>query len=80
MKPITVVELLHYAVFGLLIDEQDIRDKPADCLEWMRQERNRLFFLEDNMSEQALNMRVDLFLMGRKVCMQGTPTFEDEVI
>ena len=80
MNPITIVELLHYAELGLLLDEQDSRTKPEDYLEWMRHERNRLYFLEEHLATQALNMRADLFLIGRKVCMQGTPTFEDEVI
>lgn len=83
MNPITIAELLRYAELGLLLDEQDKlynRDKPDDYIEWLRHERHRLFFLEEHMATQALNMRADLFLIGRKVCMQGTPTFEDEVI
>lgn len=80
MNPITVVELLNYAMLGLLVIEQDKRDKPDDYIEWLRHERSRLYFLEEHMATQALNMRTDLFLIGRKVCMQGTPTFEDEVI
>lgn len=80
MRPITVVELLNYAMLGLLLTEQNKNNKSEDYIEWLHYERNRLDFLAEHMAIQALYMRADLFLMGRKVCMQGTPTFEDEVI
>lgn len=80
MNPITVEELLTYAMYGLLLKEQNNDIRSDDYIEWLRSERFRLFFLEEHMAAQALNMRADLFLMGRKTCMQGTPSFEDEVI
>lgn len=80
MNPITVEELLYYAMYGLLLKEQNSDIRPIDYIEWLRHERTRLFFLVEHMSKQALQMRADLFLIGRKTCMQGTPEFEDEVI
>lgn len=82
MNPMTIAELLYYARLGLVLTEKNKRDKSDedDCIEWLLHERARIGFLEEYMAAQALNMRADLFLMGRKVCVQGTPSFEDEVI
>lgn len=78
MNPITIDELLYNALLGLRAAEQSA--KSEDYLEWLLHERARLCFLMEHLAKQALNMRADLFLIGRKVCVQGTPSFEDEVI